>query len=536
MTPNQHRPPVFHLEPPRPAILHPSPDTPSFAHSLQLRPFPPFAISQACSMAFWVVGGEARPLSHGEGYASSPDLYVVGGKRRIGHPDENEFYDDYPYAHDEIPPHKKARISHLTSDAQPNCSARGSVPVQNLSFLVIREQASPSPDPADADVSSSQMERTASGLSISSDTNIYSAGNDDDLSLLDDDAAARLVEDRLHLGRRRTKDTQHERILRSLIRPRSRDAEFSIDNAALESIFSAANEIFFHNSLSQRVTWDWSHASSAQYKDHIIGTTALRRSKMGGFETLIVLSNPILKNKKYNRRLLISTFLHELIHSYLFIKCGVKARECGGHTAGFRRIAELIDLWAGSDNLHLRDMEADLDHFREDEEYFPADDMSSMHTPFRAVFPEVQDYLSPNHHTHYDHQYYERSRYRSQDRWDYCINDHRGYFPVSRGSSPTSTIPTTTEEDFEEVDPLEEGEIREPRGRRLCPDDYVPSRQVSNHRERYYESHDRPISYDGRWACPDDRRGVMVLGYGNTPNSVIPSYVRGCRDASPTCV
>ncbi|KAK2002926.1 hypothetical protein LX36DRAFT_677967 [Colletotrichum falcatum] len=421
-------------------------------------------------MAFWVVGGEASPLSQCNGHAFSPHLYVVGGKRRIGHPDEDSFYDDYRYAHDDTPPPKRSRISHLAPDAHRNSSSpRCSVPVQNLSFLVIREQASPSPDLADADVSSSQMERTASGLSISSDTNIYSAQNDDDLTLLDDDAAARLVEDRLHLGRRRAKDTQHERILRSLIRPRSRDAEFSIDNAALESIFSAANEIFFHNSISQRVTWDWSHASSAQYKDHIIGTTALRRSKMGGFETLIVLSNPILKNKQYNRRLLISTFLHELIHSYLFIKCGVKARECGGHTAGFRRIAELIDLWAGSDNLHLRDMEADLDHFREDQEYFPADDMNSMNTAFRAVFPEVHENLGPNHHTHYEHQYHERSRYQSQERWDYCINDHREYFPVSRASSPA-------EEDSEDADPLEEGEIRERRGRRLCPDDYVPSR------------------------------------------------------------
>ncbi|KAK2028913.1 hypothetical protein LX32DRAFT_380858 [Colletotrichum zoysiae] len=487
-------------------------------------------------MAFWVVGGEANPLSQCNGHAFNPDLYVVGGKRRIGQLDEDAFYDDYPYAHDETPPHKRSRISHLAPDARRNCSPRGSVPVQNLSFLVIREQASPSPDPADADVSSSQMERTASGLSISSDTNIYSAQNDDDdLTLLDDDAAARLVEDRLHLGRRRTKDTQHERILRSLIRPRSRDAEFSIDNAALESIFSAANEIFFHNSLSQRVTWDWSHASSAQYKDHIIGTTALRRSKMGGFETLIVLSNPILKNRQYNRRLLISTFLHELIHSYLFIKCGVKARECGGHTAGFRRIAELIDLWAGSDNLHLRDMEADLDHFREDQEYFPADDMSSMNTAFRAVFPGVHENLGPSHHTRYEHQYHERSRYQSHERWDYCINDHREYFPASRASSPTSTVPTT-EEDPEDLDPLEEGEIRERRGRRLCPDDYVPSRHPSNHCERHYESHDRPISYDERWACPDDRRGIVVLGYGNPPNSVVPPYVGGCRDASPTCV
>lgn len=471
-------------------------------------------------MAFWVVG-EARPPSHGEGDVFNPDLYVFGGKRRIGHPDDND-----DYAHDEMPLQKKARSSYLTSDL--DCPPRGSIPVQNLSFLVIREQTPPSPDPIEVNVGPSQMERTASGLSISSDTSIYNA-YDDDMRLLDDDAAARLVEDRLQLGRRRTKDTQHERILRSLIRPRSRHAEFTIDNAALESIFSAANEIFFHSSLSQRVTWDWSHASSAQYKDHIIGTTALRRSKMGGFETLIVLSNPILKDKKYSRRLLISTFLHELIHSYLFIKCGIKARACGGHTAGFRRIAELVDLWAGSDNLHLRDMEADLDHFREDDGYFPCDESSSLNTPLRASFPMAQGYLSPHQHTSQDNHTYERPRYRSQDRWDYYINDHRRYFPVSRGSSPTSTAPTTTEEDFEEVEPLEECHIREPRGRIFFPDDYVYSRQPSAHHERYYDSH------DGQWPRTDDRRGI-VASYDSIPNSVIPPYVRGCRHASPTCV
>ncbi|MDE9440013.1 hypothetical protein EWS82_13115, partial [Staphylococcus xylosus] len=59
---------------------------------------------------------------------------------------------------------------------------------------------------------------------------------------------------------------------------------------------------------------------------HIVGTTALRRSaRLGGYETLIVLSSPILKDTKYNRRLLISTFLHEMIHSFLFIVCGITA-------------------------------------------------------------------------------------------------------------------------------------------------------------------------------------------------------------------
>ncbi|KAL0935066.1 uncharacterized protein CTRU02_209657 [Colletotrichum truncatum] len=471
-------------------------------------------------MAFWVVGGEARPSSRDEDHALSADLYVVGGKRRVGHLDEHGFQDNYDN-HDEAPLPKRAKLSHYTPESDSSCLPRGSIPVQNLSFLVIREEASPTPptpECAELDVSPSPMERTASGLSISSDTSIYHIADNEESRLLGDDAAARMVEDRLQLSRRRAKDTQHERILRSLIQPRSRHAEFSIDNAALESIFSAANEIFFHNSLSQRVTWDWSHASSAQYKDHIIGTTALRRSKMGGFETLIVLSNPILKDKKYNRRLLISTFLHELIHSYLFIKCGIKARYCGGHTPGFRKIAELIDLWAGPDNLHLRDMEADLDHFREDEGRFAVDDPQLTDAPSRAIYQGSHEYLIPHHHhTIYDHHAhdYGRSRNQHQDRWDYCINDHRGHFPISRASSPTSTIPTTTEGDFEEVEPLEEGEIREPRGRLFFPDDYASSRHSSAHYERHYDSH------FGRWARPDDRRGTSTLSYDNNTNSVI---------------
>ncbi|CRK41648.1 hypothetical protein BN1723_018852, partial [Verticillium longisporum] len=124
--------------------------------------------------------------------------------------------------------------------------------MQNLSFLVIREARSPTPEPARGDQTACSMERTASGLSISSDTTVCTTSTYDDANLLEDDEAAWLVQERLALSHRKAKDSRHERILRSLIRPRSRDAEFSIDNAALESIFSAANEIFFHNRLARR--------------------------------------------------------------------------------------------------------------------------------------------------------------------------------------------------------------------------------------------------------------------------------------------
>jgi hypothetical protein len=92
---------------------------------------------------------------------------------------------------------------------------------------------------------------------------------------------------------------------------------------------------------------------------------------------LIVLSSPILRDTKYNRRLLISTFLHEMIHSFMFVTCGLKAKQSGGHTEGFRQIAGIIDDWAGKDCLHLRDMEADLSRWRGDD--FSSGDRENTH-------------------------------------------------------------------------------------------------------------------------------------------------------------
>jgi len=227
-------------------------------------------------------------------------------------------------------------------------------------FLIIREQPF---CPVTADVG--VMERTASGLSISADTLDKCAWT----QLLDDVVAAQRVEQHMATFRQRSPNSTHERVLRSIINPKPYAAEYAIDNEALESIFFAANEIFFNGRLSQRVTWDWSHSSSPQYDSSVIGTTALRRASKRGFETLIVLSSPILQDRKYSRRLLISTFLHELIHSYLFICCGFRARYHGGHTPGFHTIAKLVDDWAGPDSfLYLCRMEADLECFRVREE------------------------------------------------------------------------------------------------------------------------------------------------------------------------
>jgi hypothetical protein len=174
------------------------------------------------------------------------------------------------------------------------------------------------------------------------------------------DAAARLVEIDINDYRKRRELSRHERILRSLISPKALGAEFEIDDEALQGILSATNKIFFRGSLTGRVTWTWEDLPT-----NLIGTTAWRAAPNGhGYETLIFLSKQILKNKKYNRRLLISTFIHELIHSYLFINCGYQPDDCGGHTSGFKRIAQLINNWVGEENLlQLHKMEAELSDF-----------------------------------------------------------------------------------------------------------------------------------------------------------------------------
>ncbi|KAK6849525.1 hypothetical protein PG995_013358 [Apiospora arundinis] len=211
-------------------------------------------------------------------------------------------------------------------------------------------------------------QRTPSGLSRMVDNSTSEEIADDpdtrldDISRFDEIAACR-VQTHILRRSRRGRDTKVERVLRSLISPRSSGQEFVLDNDALESIFYAANEIFFYGSLKGRVKWDWSDRSNTKFCSKIIGTTALREVEPGKFETLILLSHHYLRDKKYNRRLLISTFLHEMIHSYLFVHCGHDARRCGGHTDGFRRIAQLIDVWAGPEILFLSNMEADLDAF-----------------------------------------------------------------------------------------------------------------------------------------------------------------------------
>ena len=206
------------------------------------------------------------------------------------------------------------------------------------------------------------MERTPSGNSIMSDTPFEQHHRKPNTSTYTDAEAECMVENHF---RRLQSHGKHERILRKLIKRDDPLDDGSLDDDALASILTSADAVFFDGALSRRVQWEWS--SQDRYRTELIGTTALRRCvDRDGFETLIVLSEPILKDPRYDRRLLLSAFLHELVHCYLFILCGFKARMQGGHTKGFHTIVRIIDDWVGGGYLSLCNMKANLNHFRKD--------------------------------------------------------------------------------------------------------------------------------------------------------------------------
>ncbi len=351
-------------------------------------------------MAFWVLGGgsggssgndisrrdEAFWHQTGDDSTTRSQEPSQGGFQR-----HNDGYDDDEYMYNS---NSNSNVNNLGYFPES-----GSIQIKNLAFLVIREQR-PEQSHGHDDYSRKSagnfppkpavVERTQSGLSISSDASTGHQTTDDvdeevGGPFVDDIAAAKLVREHIINFKRRCPDSQHARILRTLINPKPSQSsssssattpsnstpganhDFPLDNDALRSVFSAANELFFANRLSRRVAWDWSHEGSTQYRSAVVGTTALRRSaRLGGWETLIVLSSPVLRDTRYNRRLLVATFLHEMIHSFLFVTCGIRAGRDGGHTEGFRQIAEAIDQWVGRDQLRLGDMEADLEYFRGD--------------------------------------------------------------------------------------------------------------------------------------------------------------------------
>lgn len=228
------------------------------------------------------------------------------------------------------------------------------------------------------------MERTRSGNSIISDTPFEQQQQHNTLTIRDREAARKVLDhmDRGYYSR------NHEDILKGLIK--RADPNGDLDDNALAGILTTADSVFFAGTLSGRVQWEWS--SQDRYRTELIGTTALRRcSDRDGFETLIVLSEPILRNSNYDRRLLLSAFLHELIHCYLFIKCGFEARMQGGHTDGFHTIARAIHRWIGEWHpgyLDLCNMKANLDHF------------DKRRPPMQFVDPRIDVFRDEGRHGH----------------------------------------------------------------------------------------------------------------------------------------
>ncbi|QSZ37559.1 hypothetical protein DSL72_008657 [Monilinia vaccinii-corymbosi] len=207
------------------------------------------------------------------------------------------------------------------------------------------------------------MERTLSGDSIVSDDNIsIPPPTIHDNKILSDDQAAKLIEHALFNYDPPPAHFHLEVELRNLL------LRAHLSDRAIDRIIYLVDTIFFHHSLHNRVRLSWSSPSQSRYSSELIGTTALRLASFGGFETLIVLSEPILRDPTYDRRLLLSALLHELVHCYLFVKCGFGAKEMGGHTDGFHRVVRVIDAWVerwiGRDWLRLCSMRANLELFR----------------------------------------------------------------------------------------------------------------------------------------------------------------------------
>lgn len=201
------------------------------------------------------------------------------------------------------------------------------------------------------------MERTASGNSILSETTVSVFYMESDV--LGDEEAARRVSE--HVKRNRSRFSRKGRILYSIIHGCG-----PVDDIAIMGVLAAADEVFFNGALNGRVGWEWSHPGQGRYEREVVGTTALRQAVQGGYETLIVLSTPLLRGGRYNRRLLLSAFLHELVHCYLFICCGFEARR-NDHTPGFHEITRVMDRWAGRGTLRLCQMTADLHLYPQDE-------------------------------------------------------------------------------------------------------------------------------------------------------------------------
>ncbi|KAJ2906442.1 hypothetical protein MKZ38_001802 [Zalerion maritima] len=424
--------------------------------------------------------------SHGDPDAQ-PAFYIRGGKRRVSKTESDMVVLDRPNFPSKR--HKSEYAQIIYVDKRPPASQ-----LSSPDFYVIRECGRdesatppsmapapfPRPTPAPVPVAypstergsgsgPAAMERTASGLSIESEGSNYSPSptpypqyiqpnHDIDLNLISDSQALDAVRQRMRYmqglvaNRPDSPEARHEFLLRSIIDPRLGEKGWDIDDAALASILIATDYLFFNETLAGRVKWDWSHPDSGQYERSIIGTTALRRRTYlkdvrhghwsphvtyDGFETLIVLSQPILRSRDYSRTLLISTFLHELIHCYLFVCCGFEARRDGGHTHAFREIARAIDSWAGVGVLHLGEMEADLRRFRKDHCCESASAMPSSAGTRPVVYMHTRSEIEAPEWRPYNDAKVQPSQGIARDTvWDNCVHDEwDGFQPHHQATS-----------------------------------------------------------------------------------------------------
>lgn len=175
-------------------------------------------------------------------------------------------------------------------------------------------------------------------------------------------SAAQKVVDHLERG---PSDQNHEDFFISLI------GRNSLDDQALDNILTTADSIFFARSLSKRVQWAWSAQDlyrSAPFYTTIRPTTIGSLLDRPGFETVITLSAPILKNPKYTTKLLVSVFLQALIDSYIYIESGFEAKRYY-NLMEFNNIAPRIREWIGERCtmlLNLSVTKADLKDFEKE--------------------------------------------------------------------------------------------------------------------------------------------------------------------------
>lgn len=137
------------------------------------------------------------------------------------------------------------------------------------------------------------------------------------------------------------------------------NCEQALGQESLDNIRYDTDTVFFGGMLRGKVKWRWSEEGEEEYENELLGSTTPQYSSETGIEARIVLSRPLLLSGRYSRDLLLSTFIHELVHCYLFICCGDQAQKDGGHTPGFQRIVQLINGWIGNSRLRLCSMKAD---------------------------------------------------------------------------------------------------------------------------------------------------------------------------------